>query len=135
MKLSVNYSEALITLLRASSVEIDAIEWVDKLELGLIAQRRAVFPGLPFTFTLVVCKPEKLALALARLPASLPGITFRFHPLGAPANTLDKRTQIGVGSCLSQSLHWLFGALSEVLIAQAASETTGHFGKHVEPAP
>ena len=41
MKLSVNYSEALITLLRASAAEIDAIEWVDKLELGLIAQRRA----------------------------------------------------------------------------------------------
>ena len=31
MKLSVNYSEALITLLRVSAVEIDAIEWVDKL--------------------------------------------------------------------------------------------------------
>jgi len=50
MKLSVNYSEALITLLRIPAVEIDAIEWVDKLELGLIAQRRAEFPGLPFHF-------------------------------------------------------------------------------------
>ena len=50
MKLSVNYSEALITLLRAAAVEIDSIEWVDKLELGLIAQRRAEFPGLPFHF-------------------------------------------------------------------------------------
>lgn len=50
MKLSVNYSEALITLLRASAIEIDAIEWVDKLELGLIAQKRAEFPGLPFHF-------------------------------------------------------------------------------------
>jgi len=27
MKLSVNYSEALISLLRASTLEIDAIEW------------------------------------------------------------------------------------------------------------
>ena len=50
MKLSVNYSEALITLLRASAIEIDAIEWVDKLELGLVAQKRAEFPGLPFHF-------------------------------------------------------------------------------------
>ena len=50
MKLSVNYSEALITLLRASALEIDAIEWVDKLELGLIAQRRAEFPDLAFHF-------------------------------------------------------------------------------------
>jgi len=50
MKLSVNYSEALISLLRASAIEIDAIEWVDKLELGLIAQRRAEFPDLAFHF-------------------------------------------------------------------------------------
>ena len=50
MNFSVNYSEALITLLRASAVEIDAIEWVDKLEPSLIARTRAEFPELAFHF-------------------------------------------------------------------------------------
>lgn len=50
MKLSVNYSAALIELLRHSEELIDAIEWVDKLPLELIAQTRIEFPALPFHF-------------------------------------------------------------------------------------
>lgn len=50
MKLSINHSQALLTLIRAGDVRVDGVEWVDKLPLSLIAEIRAFFPDLAFHF-------------------------------------------------------------------------------------
>ncbi|MEL7646313.1 MAG: DUF692 family multinuclear iron-containing protein [Anaerolineaceae bacterium] len=50
MKVSMNHSQALLDLIRAGDARVDAVEWVDKLPLSLIAETRALLPDLAFHF-------------------------------------------------------------------------------------
>ncbi|NMC16279.1 MAG: DUF692 family protein [Chloroflexi bacterium] len=50
MKFSINHSEAALALIQAGELQVDAVEWVDNLPLSLIAETRALFPGLAFHF-------------------------------------------------------------------------------------
>jgi len=50
MKVSLNYSQALLNLMSAGAARVDAVEWVDKLPLSQIAESRAQFPQVAFHF-------------------------------------------------------------------------------------
>jgi uncharacterized protein (UPF0276 family) len=50
MKLTVNYSKALIDLILTGQVQVDAIEWVDKLSLAEITSARKQLPEMAFHF-------------------------------------------------------------------------------------
>jgi len=50
MKLSVNHSQTLLDLLSAGQVQVDAIEWVDKLSPEVIREARAALPQIAFHF-------------------------------------------------------------------------------------
>ncbi|HOA21626.1 MAG TPA: DUF692 family protein [Anaerolineaceae bacterium] len=48
MQISVNHSQALLDLVRAGHISVDAVEWVDKLPVSLIVETRELFPSLAF---------------------------------------------------------------------------------------
>jgi uncharacterized protein (UPF0276 family) len=50
MKLTANHSDALVGLILTEQVQVDAIEWVDKLSLAAIASVRNKLPGMAFHF-------------------------------------------------------------------------------------
>lgn len=50
MKISINHSQALLTLIQSGELRVDAVEWVDKLPLNQISETRALFPELAFHF-------------------------------------------------------------------------------------
>ncbi len=50
MKLSVNHSEALVKLILTNQVRVDAIEWVDKLNVAEISSVRQQLPDIAFHF-------------------------------------------------------------------------------------
>ena len=50
MKLTANYSGALVDLVLTEQVQVDAIEWVDKLSLAEITSVRNKLPGIAFHF-------------------------------------------------------------------------------------
>ena len=43
MQISVNHSQALLDLVRAGHISVDAVEWVDKLPVSLIVETRELF--------------------------------------------------------------------------------------------
>ncbi|MCJ7696114.1 MAG: DUF692 family protein [Anaerolineaceae bacterium] len=111
LKLSVNYSNALQSLIRNGEVNVDAIEVVDKLSPGTILAARQALPGIGFHFHpgrvgllpgsqnrlkryLALCpQSPHISLHLAPLPFPLTYLAFRYH-VYLPESNAENRIKV-----------------------------------------